>query len=1747
MTTFTLTGFSIGYDTNEKPVSIGTASLTVTFPNDQAVLNYSIVDATDPTDLPTVALGGTDDLGATINNTPISDNAEEFLGEITTTEGTHTLLAFYDPANNQDFIFQIGGDPLTPPATPADVETLVLSTGPARGALGPDQDILFTSLLGVPTISSSENDTIIVDNDEFFEVEGGQGDDTIDMSGLSTSDGYVELLYGGLAGAITVDIDGTANTGSVVKSGVGTDTLVNVENPLFAGWTLGGLLVEGTAAGDTFNLDLADQQWMEIRPGAGQDQIALTGNGIVRLDFRDAANGIDVDLRSNSINDDGYGNTEIISGNTPWGIRGSTHDDVFIGSDGDDRFRKTGGNDDVHGGTGFDRLRYESSLVESVNINAADGTATGMLTNGSTFSDTFSGFEWLRGSSGNDMIFGDGSNNRLEGRDGDDTVGGGFGDDFINLQGGADTYVYSGGNDIIADFDVNHDSILINIQGVTQQDVENAFANSSFFSDPGGAGNRQLVGFAPGESLGFVGLDATAVANINVATGDGGLPTPSRTIGTIGDDVLIGTPGNDQIVTGDASPSGDVVIGTEGNDTIDLSGMNQSTAFLFVTYENLGSAITVDIDGAANTATVNKGVLGLDTLLNIENPLIAGFNLGGLGIAGTAQADTFNLDPGADQWMQARGGEGADSYDIGDTGFVRLGFAFIGATQGAEIDLGLSTGQIINDGFGNTETITGPGTVWEIRGTENGDLITGSGADESFISQQGDDTIDGGGGFDRLRYDRSGVDGITADLAAGQVTGTWNGNAFTDTISNIEHLRGSNGDDVIGGNATDNQLDGRGGTDTFVHLGGADTISDFDAQTETLVVRVAGQSQATVDGAIATATDTADGALVNFGSGSVLFSGLGAADLSGADVKFMEPNGPNLVQGTDGNDTLVGTAGDDLVITGDNPGFDNVVASVGDDTFDFSGITSDPGGFVGIYYSGIGATIDVQVDGGANTGSVVKDGLGTDTFIDVEAPLLAGWTTGGLSIVGTSGDDTFDVSPEGEQWMSIQPGDGIDTIIVNSNGTERTDPLDPIGAVRLQMSDGFGIDVNLGTRMIADDGFGNAETIGGTAPVWEVFGSAGDDTFVGSDNAESFRSTGGDDTLDGGAGFDRVRYDSFQITSVDIDADAGTASGTLNGGGTFTDTISGFEHLRGSNGNDRIAGETGVDNRYEGRGGTDTFVHVGGNDTILDFDAQTETLIVRVAGLDQAQIDTAIAGATDQGNDALVSFGAGSVLFSGVTAADLASADVQFLDPAAATPPPPPPGPAAWTLGDPHLLTLDGLGYDFHAVGEYVLLRGQAGEDVGGFEIQSRMTPATDDQGAELDNVSVNAAIAMRAANGDAVMIDSTDAAPLSVGGVAQQLADGDMLDVGNDRIFRDGDTYTMVFAGADGALGEGDTQVAVVVHDARVDLSVRISADLAGRVEGLLGDGDGEIGNDIARVDGTALDRPLAFEDLYGGYRDDWRVDTEGDSLFTYDTGESLAGFYDPAKPGALTTLDDFEAGDLAAAQQAAEASGLTPGSVNYDNAVLDFLLTGDQGFIDSAASEDVAAPDTASTAPTLDVGQGRATLNINVTDRAGDAVEGASVGFTAGASTARSLADDVGGGAYALSVGDGASGQVGGTLGFTNAGEITAGDALEVLRIAVGLNPSWGPAQGLDFVAADLNGDARVTAGDALEVLRAAVGLDSEHAPEWVFINPDQDVSAASANDVPELGGVDIAAISGTQNVDMTAVLLGNMESFA
>ncbi|MDU8912154.1 VWD domain-containing protein [Aestuariicoccus sp. MJ-SS9] len=262
----------------------------------------------------------------------------------------------------------------------------------------------------------------------------------------------------------------------------------------------------------------------------------------------------------------------------------------------------------------------------------------------------------------------------------------------------------------------------------------------------------------------------------------------------------------------------------------------------------------------------------------------------------------------------------------------------------------------------------------------------------------------------------------------------------------------------------------------------------------------------------------------------------------------------------------------------------------------------------------------------------------------------------------------------------------------------------------------------------------------------------------------------------------------------------------------------------------------------------------------------------------------------------------------------------------------------AWVAGDPHLRTLDGVDYDFQAAGEYVLLRGTDSD----FEIQARMVPVA-------DNVSVNAAIATNLA-GTAVMIDAADAIPLTVDGAAVDLADGAALNVaGGGLITREGNIYRIVYPGADGVAGDGDAQLSVRVLEDRVDIGLRMDASLLGSLEGLLGDGDGDPANDIALADGTVLAQPVAFADLYGQYREDWRV-AAADSLFTYDAGETTDGFYDAAFPGEEVTLDSLDPAVRAAAEAAAEAAGLVPGTAAFEAAVLDFALTGDESFIDSA-----------------------------------------------------------------------------------------------------------------------------------------------------------------------------------------------------
>jgi Ca2+-binding RTX toxin-like protein len=633
--------------------------------------------------------------------------------------------------------------------------------------------------------------------------------------------------------------------------------------------------------------------------------------------------------------------------------------------------------------------------------------------------------------------------------------------------------------------------------------------------------------------------------------------------GTDGDDFLVGTAGDDLITTGNATPNGDVVVGSTGNDTIDMSGINLSTGFVTIDYSGLAEGVIVDIDGAGNSGFVTKND-GEDTLLNVERPLIAGFDSGGLGVIGTALADQFDVAPDAGQWMQVRGGDGADNYTINGSGQVRLDFAFADAPGG--IDINLATGVIANDGFGNAETIGGTSSVWEVRGTDNDDLIIGSAANESFISQGGNDTIDGGDGFDRLRYDRAGVNGINADLEAGTVTGVWNGNAFTDTVSNIEFLRGSNGNDLIAGDTNDNRLDGRGGVDTFVHVGGNDTIGDFDADNESLVLRIAGSSFLALQAAMANATDTGAGAVVDFGGGnSITFAGLTAAQVAGIDV---DTGGP-----TEGDDTLIGTAGNDFI-------------------------------------NGLGG--NDLIEGGAGADQLFG-GEGNDTLIG---------GTGPNGLFGGAGDDSL---IGGIGWEDLFGGDGNDTIIADAGndniGGGAGNDLVFAGDGDDTVFGGAGNDTiwgGLGNDQIGGgDGDDQIFAGGGNDEVWGgdgndlIEGGAGNDTLSGGNDNDTIDGGDGDDELWGGLGNDSLSGGEGSDTIGGFDGadfiDGGDGDDELWGG-------AGNDTILGGNGADQIGGASGAD-LIDGGAGNDTVFAGDGNDTVLGGDG--DDLIFGGAGDDR--------------------------------------------------------------------------------------------------------------------------------------------------------------------------------------------------------------------------------------------------------------------------------------------------------------------------------------------------------------------------------------------------------------------------------------------------------------------------------------------------------------------------------------------------
>lgn len=576
-----------------------------------------------------------------------------------------------------------------------------------------------------------------------------------------------------------------------------------------------------------------------------------------------------------------------------------------------------------------------------------------------------------------------------------------------------------------------------------------------------------------------------------------------------------GGSGNDTITAGGGASGNNALFGSGGNDRIILSDIRPGGGWTELVYARLETSggITATINGVANTGTITSN-RGTDTLVGVAAALP--WNTGGFGVIGTSRNDRFVINGGAETWLQVDGGAGADSYDLTLTGDIRLNFRGIWAeaapTQGAIINLAI--GQILNDGYGNAETLRltqGAGRL-EIQGTHLADRITGSDAAEVFIPGGGNDTVDGGGGWDRLRYDRSQmVTGVTLDMAAGTATGSWMEDwiaiPFTHRISNIEELRGTRFGDVLSN---------------------------------------AGRS---------------------------------------TSVRFDGGEGGDTLTGGSGNDTLQGGAGDDLLNPGDNRDYDLIRAGTGEDMIVLTDLRN---GHVDLLHDDLNRAISVTVDIAANTAIINKGANGYTEIIDVAVPALAGTNTSGVFFGGTAYDDWFDISGTPDSWISLGGMAGNDTYNIGADS----------GGIRLNLHSGSaGVTADLATGVITNDGYGSVDTITGAGRITELRSGNGNDSILGSDASERFILQAGMDTLDGGGGWDTVRYDRAGVSGVTVNLATGTATGTW-GGLAFTHTLRNIEAVRGSTGADRLTGDAG-NNRLEGRGGNDTLSGWHGDDTLV--------------------------------------------------------------------------------------------------------------------------------------------------------------------------------------------------------------------------------------------------------------------------------------------------------------------------------------------------------------------------------------------------------------------------------------------------------------------------------------------------------------------------------------------------------------------
>jgi hypothetical protein len=302
------------------------------------------------------------------------------------------------------------------------------------------------------------------------------------------------------------------------------------------------------------------------------------------------------------------------------------------------------------------------------------------------------------------------------------------------------------------------------------------------------AGDLEVTVDSAGLSIVRSGLNINVMSGVNVVACAGGQATVNNT---------------DAIVVFDTAPPNFAY-----SDTIDFSGGRFEPG----TTDETGTNDEIEFGFQGAKKVEFRGTGGVDNIRFGVNGGIVSANLNA-GDETNLLAPGRDVDATFDTTTRIGVNAGGSSDIIGGQGGLATGSAF----QSQMTLFGGASGDQLTGGDGD-DTLGFSGLTSDEQGD---DTLAGGAGEDRLGAAPGDDQLIGGAGTDQITYFPA-PSGLTIDLAISGQQAT--GGGGLDTISGVESIHGSLSADTLSGDGEANKLEGGSGDDTLDGRGGVDTL-----------------------------------------------------------------------------------------------------------------------------------------------------------------------------------------------------------------------------------------------------------------------------------------------------------------------------------------------------------------------------------------------------------------------------------------------------------------------------------------------------------------------------------------------------------------------------------------------------------------------------------------------------------------------------------------------------------------------------------------------------------------------------------------------------------------------------------------------------------------------------------------------------------------------------------------------------------